>query len=197
MSTRLLSFVAFLTMAACSASPEMRYYTLSAEPGATGPSATLPPLRQATYAIDAVIVPDLLDRPQIVLRSGANAVDVLDYDRWAAPLPDQLQRVFTADLRARLGAHAVIDQGLPSALHPDRRITISILEFDPGPESVLEASWEIFDTRSAPIRGSLDTYSARHVASTSQSDVTEIVATMSGLLVMVADDIAVTLAERE
>jgi uncharacterized lipoprotein YmbA len=192
MTARLLCLVGVLTMSACSASPEIRYYTLSAAPGPTNTATAATRVAGSPYAIDAIAIPDLLDRPQIVLRAGANAVEVLDDDRWAAPLPDQLQRVLAADLSARLGADAIIDPGLPAAAHAARRITVSILEFDPGrdSDSVLEASWVISDT---PVK----TYRARHVASPSRSDVADVVAAMSGLVTLVAEDIAATLAATE
>jgi uncharacterized protein len=197
MSPRYLCYIAFLTVTAYSAAPEIRYYTLSAEPAtklvATGTG-------RAAYAIDAVAIPDLLDRPQIVLRAGPNGVDVLDYDRWgAAPLPDLLQRVLAADLSSLLGAGAIIDPGLPSEMHSVRRITISILDFNAGRDgqSVLDASWVISDTEAAPIGRGITTHRARHVAPTNGADVTEIVATMSRLLAALADDIAATLARGE
>jgi hypothetical protein len=186
-------------MTACSAAPEIRYYTLSADPGPPKTATTTTRVHGAPYEIDAIAIPDLQDRPEIVMRSGANTVEVLDDDRWAAPLADQLQRVLAADLASRLGADAIIDPGLPSAPHTSRRITVSILEFDPGrDESVIEASWVISDdTRSAPGGGAIKTYRARHAASTNRSDVTEFVAAMSGLLTLVAEDIASTLTASE
>jgi uncharacterized lipoprotein YmbA len=199
MSGRILSWLGLLTMTACSASPEIRYYTLSADPGPQNTPTTTTRLHGAPYEIDAIVIPELQDRPEIVLRSGANTVEVLDDDRWAAPLADQLQRVLAADLASRLGADAIIEPGLPSAPRTSRRITVSILEFDPGRgDSVIEASWEISDdTRSAPVGGATKTYRARHAASTSRSDVTGIVAAMSSLMTLVADDIASTLTASE
>ena len=113
MSARFCCGLAFLTLAACSTSPDMHYYTLSAQP--TTDSATKIPASDPRYAIDRVEIPDLLDRPQIVLRGGPNGVDVLEYHRWAAPLPDLLQRALAADLASRLGAGAIIDPGLVGA----------------------------------------------------------------------------------
>ena len=193
MNARVLCLVAFV-MTACSASPEIRYYTLSAEPGPKSTATTGTRMDRAAYVIDAVTIPDLLDRPQIVLRAGPNGVDVLDDDRWAAPLPDLLQRVLAADLSSRLGAGAIIDPGLPSAEHSARRITISILEFDAARDgqSVLDASWTISDTDAGPIGRSVTTYRARHVAPTNGVETTKIVATMSRLLPALADDIAAT-----
>src|SRR5882757_6192588 len=97
-------------------------------------------MRRNSYAVGAVTIPDLLDRPQIVLRSSANAIEVLEYDRLASPLSDELRRVLVADLSVRLGDNSIIDPGLMSSLRTDRQITISIVEFDPARknESVLE-----------------------------------------------------------
>jgi hypothetical protein len=146
-----------------------------------------------------VTIPDLLDRPQIVLRTSPNAVEVLDYDRWAAPLPDQLQRVLAAELSARLGPNAVIDPGLPENSRADRRITVSILAFDPvrRGESSLEASWVISDVKSRPAVTPGKSFRARHVATATGSDVKDIVGTLSGLVTEIADDIAATIAAGE
>lgn len=193
MNARFLGWLALLAMAACSSSPEERYYTLSADirPGNAAPAAT-----HRVYTIDAVTVPDILDRPQIVVRSGANAVEVLEYDRWAGPVPDQLQRVLAADLSARLGPGAVVDPGLPAASRADRRITISILAFDPerNGESVLDASWTVSDAAPESIGSGAKIYRARHVTSIGPSDVAGLVAAMSDLLAKLADDIAASLA---
>jgi uncharacterized protein len=199
MNARWSFLLALLTMSACSASPEFHYYTLSAESAPTSNATTPTRVGRATYVVDTVIVPSLLDKPQIVLRSSANAVEVLEDDRWAAPLPDQLQRVLAADLAVRLGADAIIAPGMPIDLHTDRRIAVSILEFDPrrSGENVIAASWTVSDGKSMTTGGGSKIYRARHVASSNGSNITEIVATMSGLVTMVADDIAATLAANE
>jgi uncharacterized lipoprotein YmbA len=199
MSARIFCGAVFMAVTACSTAPEIHYYTLSAQPGSLGSATASPHGSRASYAIDTVTIPELLDRPQIVVRTGANAVDVLDNDRWGAPLPDQLRRVLAADLAARLGTNTIADPGLPTSLRFNRRISVSILTFDPGRggDSVLEASWQISGPKSASLGGGGRSYTARHVASTKGVTVPEIVATMSGLVTMVADDIAATVATDE
>ena len=183
-----------LAVSACASSPQVRYYTLSTETDLKARASSAASVHHNSYAVGAVAIPNLLDRPQIVLRSSANTIEVLDYDRWAAPLSDELQRVLIADLSARLGDNSIIDPGLMSSLRVDRRITISILEFDPARkhESVLEASWTISDAKSGLSLGGIKTYKTRHVASTDHSNVEEIVATMSALVAKMTDDIAAT-----
>jgi uncharacterized lipoprotein YmbA len=187
MNARRLIWVASLMVTACASASEIRYYALSAEP-----ATEVVAVRNGTvrYAFDAVAIPDLLDRPQIVLRAGQYGIDMLDDDRWAAPLPDLLQRVLAADLSSRLGAGSVVDPGLPSP-RSARRITVSILEFGASRDgqSVIEASWTISDPESAA-NGTI--HRARHVAATDGTTVAAIVATMSRLLARLADDIAAT-----
>jgi hypothetical protein len=146
--------------------------------------------------VDAVAIPDLLDRPQIVMRVGPNGADVLDDDRWVAPLPDLLRRALAADLTARLGNGAVIAPGLPSGPSV-RRITISILEFDTGSDgqSVLDASWTVSDPGTVPEGGSIGIHRVHHVASTNGADVKTIVATMNRLLPVLAEDIFASLPQ--
>ena len=191
-------FAALLVLAACSSSPEIRYYTLSAESTPSGAAAIARPAH-APYAIDAVSIPDLLDRPQIVLRTSTNSVEMLEYDRWAAPLPDQIERVLAADLSARLGPGAVIDPGLPTNSQAKRRITVSILGFDPSKsgESSIEASWVISDAKSGSPVASGRVFRTRHIATTKGPDVMDIVGTMSSLVTQTATDIATTIAADE
>jgi hypothetical protein len=193
MNRWIVCWLAFLTTAACSVSPEVRYYTLSAAPAGSNAAAGS---GRATYSVDAVAIPDLLDRPQIVMRAGPNGADVLDDDRWIAPLPDLLRRVLAADLSARLGAGAVIEPGLPSGPSV-RRIAISILEFDTGSDgqSVLDASWTISDSGTVPEGGNIETHRVRHVASTDRADLKNVVATMNRLLPALADDILASLPQ--
>lgn len=190
-----LLLTTLVTMAACSSSPPIRYYTLSAESTPSGAAAITRPAR-APYAIDAVSIPDLLDRPQIVLRTSTNSVEMLDDDRWAAPLPDQLERVLVADLSKRLGPGVVIDPGLPTDSQARRRITVSILEFDPRKtgESSLEASWVISDAKSGSSVANSRVFRTHHVAITKGPNVIDIVGTMSGLVTETADDLAATIA---
>jgi uncharacterized lipoprotein YmbA len=193
-------FVVLVTTAACSSSPDIRYYTLSAE--GTAPSGTHSPTTfpgRGPYAIARVNIPDMLDRPQIVLRTSTNAVEILEYDRWAAPLADQLERVLAADLAARLGPDAIIDPGLPTDSRAARVISVSILGFDPSRhgESSLEASWVISDTKSEPRAAEARNFRSSHVAPTKGSDMRDVAQTMSDLVMAIADDIAASIRESE
>jgi uncharacterized lipoprotein YmbA len=76
------------------------------------------------WSLNKVTVPALLDRPQMVMKSGANGVTLLEYDRWAEPLDSMIARVLTDDLIARRGSNT----SLPA--EAEKRITVAIDEFD-------------------------------------------------------------------
>jgi uncharacterized lipoprotein YmbA len=170
MSACRLCWLALLAATACSASPEPRYYTLTLEPAVTSSAGAAD---RATYVLDAVAIPDLLDRPQIVLRVGQNGVEMLDYDRWAAPLPDLLRRAIAADLSRHLGADAIVNPGLP-AVRSARWITVSILEFSAARDGqcVLVASWSVSSPTAAPSGAGATTHRTRHTTATNGAEVT-------------------------
>ena len=102
---------ALVGLAACTTTPPSRFYTLSSLPAA-GP----PPAGAATQIllIGTVELPQTLDRPQFVTRSGANKVDVAELDRWSEPLDGMVRRILAADLTARLGGYRILTATLPS-----------------------------------------------------------------------------------
>jgi uncharacterized protein len=79
----------------CSTSPRAAFYTLSP----TAPPESVPSAAPRIYiAVDAVTIPDLVDRPQFVVRTGATQVSIDEFARWADPLKGQIARVLAADL---------------------------------------------------------------------------------------------------
>lgn len=92
------SFLSIATLAVlisgCASSPQAKFYTLSARAQQEGVQTTAPVI----IAIDTVTVPDLVDRPQIVVRIDATQVGIDEFARWAEPLKSQITRVLAADL---------------------------------------------------------------------------------------------------
>jgi uncharacterized lipoprotein YmbA len=134
----------FVALAACSSAPT-HFHTL------VPPSTPLAPAA-APFAIDvqAVGVPPQVDQPALVLRQGASAVTVLDGERWASPLGDEIRGALAADLSARLGTHDV--HGLPRAKDSKVvRIQFDVRRFDSevNGNATLEASWSVRDEQAA------------------------------------------------
>ncbi|MDR1708365.1 MAG: PqiC family protein [Candidatus Accumulibacter sp.] len=138
--TRPLSAALFaLALAACG-SPPVRYHTLL--PPDEAPARGAP----AAFLVEVlpVGIPAALDQPQIAIRRGEAGVVLLDGDRWAGPLDEELRRALSAGIGRRLGARDAA--GLPRP--PDRpvlqvKVEIRRLDAWPGRKIVLDADWTL------------------------------------------------------
>jgi len=123
-------------------SPPANFYTLSAT-AAPGPAPS-----KLGVAVGPVSVPSTIDRPQIVVSTGANQVAIDDFNRWASPVQDNLVRVVAENLVAILGTPRV-------TLYPtlaadvDFRVQIEVRNFEsaPGKYASLDAVWTVRRTK--------------------------------------------------
>jgi uncharacterized protein len=115
--------------AACTSAP-IRYYTLIPPPDKTLQAA------EATVAIDlrVVHIPPELNRSELMVRTGPTETTLLDNERWASPMKDQINDAVRLELQRRLGGMT----GL-SPLKVD--IDVQRLEAQLGRYALLEASW--------------------------------------------------------
>lgn len=129
--------------AGCGSTPASRFYTLSANATpATTPS-------NLSVAVGPVSVPAVIDRPEIVVSTGANEVRLEEFNRWAAPLQDNLLRVIAENLAAILGTPRVTL--FPQTLSADAayRVAIEVQRFEsmPGKSTTLDAVWTVRRTK--------------------------------------------------
>ncbi len=125
----------------CGRSPSTTFYTLTAQ----APEAVSPAAVPHAVAVGPVTLPDLIDRPQLVIRVAANRVDILEEHRWAEPLKSQISRLLAEDL-ARLMRPArvsVFDQNISQ--DPEYRVLVDIQRFEsvPGEGVTIEALWSV------------------------------------------------------
>jgi uncharacterized protein len=134
------TMVGLALLGGCAASPTSKFYTLSPSQPPTQVAAARP----LSITIDAVTVPDLVDRPQFVLKIDANEVRIDEFSRWAEPLKSQIPRVLAADLA----------QSIPGALvssYPQRaeqgayRVSVDVQTFDsmPGDAVTVAVLWSV------------------------------------------------------
>jgi uncharacterized lipoprotein YmbA len=153
-------------LAGCSSAPT-HFHTLIPPATAVAPAA-------GPFAIDvqAVGVPPQVDQPALILRQGTSGITVLDGERWASPLGDEIRGALAADLSNRLGTHDV--HGLPRAKGAKViRVQLDVRRFDSevGGNATLEASWSVRDDHvaatctsrvSEPAGGSYDSLVEAH-----------------------------------
>ena len=117
----------------CTSAP-VRYYTLTPPPDKTLPAS------ETTLAIDVRVVhtPPQLNRTELMVRTGPTEVTLLENERWASPVNDEIKDAVRLELQRRLGR--------VTGLHPGfTKLTLDIdvrhFEAELGRYALLEASW--------------------------------------------------------
>lgn len=146
-----------LAASGCSRSPRVTFYTL--EPGvqsqAPVPGQAVPqppgPLAQPqaqgapSVLVGPVTLPELVDRPQLVMRSAQNRVQILESHRWAEPLKSEIPRLVAQNLGRLLGSDRVSSYRQQTGAGAEYRVLLDIvrLESDPGDSVTLETAWSV------------------------------------------------------
>jgi uncharacterized lipoprotein YmbA len=125
--------------AGCGSTPPSRFYTLS------GTATSAVPPSDLSVAVGPVTIPGAVDRPQMVVNMGANQVELDEFNRWAAPLQNNISRVVAVNLGALLGASRVTLFPQMLSADADFRVAIEVQRFEssPGEAAVLDAVWTL------------------------------------------------------
>lgn len=132
-------------LAACGTAPKESFYTLAGPgPAAAAPTGT----SQLAIYVGPVVVPESVDRTPMVVRKGANVVDIDDFHRWAEPLKTAIPRVVAEHLMATLGTPRVMASRASNA-PVDYRVAIEIQRLDASftEGSTLDALWTVTATK--------------------------------------------------
>jgi uncharacterized protein len=131
-----------LVTAACSRSPRVTFYTLA--PGAKAEAAASD-RAVPKVSVGPVTLPEVVDRPQLVVRVAANRVDILETHRWAEPLKSEIPRLIAQNLGRLLGSNRVSSYQQHAGADADYRVLVDIIRFEsaPGETVTVEAIWTI------------------------------------------------------
>ncbi|MBU5613907.1 PqiC family protein [Geomonas azotofigens] len=132
--------LAVALLAGCSSSPRVSFYTLNV--AATDVTAA-PPFNSVD--IGPITLPDLLDRPQLVVRTSATRVEILETHRWAESPKSEIPRIIAADLGVLLKPVRVSFYPQNAGLEADYRVLLDIQRFEManGEGVGLEVLWSV------------------------------------------------------
>ncbi len=134
-----------LLVGGCTARRPANFYLLSSLPRAeqAGP-ATGPAL-----AVGPIVLPDYLDRPQIVTRATENTLRLAELDRWAEPLSENFGRALAENLAILLDTDRILVLPGAGLKQFDYYIAIEVLRFDVTPEGecTLVTRWAVAEER--------------------------------------------------
>jgi uncharacterized lipoprotein YmbA len=123
---------------ACGSAPPVRYYTL-----VRPLDANAPPQRSSGVEVVNVTVPAAADYPQLVLRQGAERVELVETQQWIAPLPQEIRNALAARLAA---VSAPAGAGV-------LKLSVDVSRFESvlGSYALLEAQWQLRAGRDEPL----------------------------------------------
>ncbi len=142
---RLTVVLAATALWACAPSIPADLYTLSTTiPSTVGNSdPTIGPV----IGVGPIVLPQYLDRPQIVSRGDGNRLMLADFASWGEPLQSMVERVLVEDIGRLLRTNnvVVLPQRLDMPL--DARVEIEVFRFEAETNGrvVLEARWRIIE----------------------------------------------------
>lgn len=187
MFRRTVGVIFLVALAGCGTAPKERFYALSMpEPAAATPG-------QVAYAVAVgpVTVPEMVDRPQIVLRVGTNRMELSELNRWAEPLKRALPRAISASIGQEIPAARVYVASTDDQEPKDHRVRVNIERFESelGKGALVEASWSVRGSSDKEVRRGRSV--VREAASGPGYD--ELVAAHSAVAAAIGRDIASTL----
>jgi uncharacterized protein len=117
----------------CTSAP-VRYYTLTPTSDKTLPAS------ETTLAIDVRIVhtPPQVNRAELMVRTGPTEVTLLENERWASPVNDEIKDALRLELQRRLGRMTGLR---PVFTKLTLDIDVQHFEAELGRYALLEASW--------------------------------------------------------
>jgi len=83
-------------------------------------------VRDLTIGIRSVELPEELDRPQIVTRTGANTVHIAEFDRWSASLQDSVMQRIAENLAILLPGDRVAVYPWTPGTSVDREVIVEV-----------------------------------------------------------------------
>ena len=129
-----------LAFAACGTPPPTHFHSLMPTDIAARPGA--PAASGVVVRLEPIRVPAQVDQPQWLVQLSDDSMAVLEQERWASPLREELQQALMEELIVGQGAIDARTQPAPTAV---ARVAIDVRRFDslPGREARIQGSWTI------------------------------------------------------
>jgi len=149
---RIFAIILLLTslgLVGCTRSPQSNFYVLSSRNSNVETTQSKLLHHKFVVGIGPVIIPEHLDRPQIITRTTDNLLHLAEYNRWAESLEKNFSRILMEDLSPALSRYkiAVVPWKRSITLH--YQVVVEIDRFDGvvGERAVLKARWRIVNVK--------------------------------------------------
>ena len=182
----LCGLLASVLLAACGTTPAPIYYTLVDHQVASVAARGMTP----SVAIVQTKLPELIDRPQLVIRNGGNRLQLSEQRRWAEPLRNEIPRVLADDLGRLLDSSRVAALSVDAQrFAADFRVQLDVQRLDAveGQGADIDVMW-FLESRQGKV--SVGRSTLREPLAAADGDPAALVAAQRRALGRVAADIA-------
>ena len=141
-------WICLLGLGGCAGTKPSKFYTLNSLSAPGERSGAVSAERGIAVAVGPVAIPDYLDRPQILTRSGPRELKLAEFDRWAGSFEQDVSRVLTENLSALLAPDNVIVLRWGRDAYPFPaafRVGVDVTRFEGtiGESVILAARWSV------------------------------------------------------
>ncbi len=194
----MLGTALLVALAGCSTSPPAQFYTLTPEAFVSSDAVVSESFPQS-IAVGPVALPEVVNRPQFVVRDGPNRVIVLETRRWAGPLKSGIAEAVAGYLSRDLNGARVTPMTQSAAFDAKFDVALDVQRFEMivGQAAVIEVVWTIKrrDGSGQPILGRSNARQDATARGTVGDPYDALVAAQVRALASVAHDIAARLVE--
>jgi uncharacterized lipoprotein YmbA len=122
--------------------------------------------QQISIGVGPIDFPDYVKRPEVVIRTAPNRIDVSERDRWAGPLDKNFTHVLSQDLSSLLNTQQVQYYPWNRLMPVDYQVVVEVEQFDTdGKQATLIARWSIRDGHDGKLLYATETVSSAPVGS--------------------------------
>ena len=142
--------LAALMLIGCrSSAPPVEFYTLNPISGMQQKTNTAETDQKLAVGVGPVEIPTILNRPQIVTRTGQNRLEMDEFHRWAGPLDEDFARVVAENISILLPTDHVAVYPWGADFKPRYQVAMNVSYFEGrlGENIRLEVFWRISDPK--------------------------------------------------
>ena len=135
-----VAILALTLLGACGSTPQSHYYVLDADSQLPLAAAE----NTATIGLRPILIPEYLDRREIITNRNHHQLALADFDRWAEPIDTGIQRVVAMNLATLLNSRNIQIFPWGREARPEYDIEIRIIRLDVREARAgLAAQWKI------------------------------------------------------
>ncbi len=122
-----------------------RFYALNSMDSAGRNIEKVSQEENTVIAVGPVLIPDYLNRPQIVVRTGRNELTLSEFDRWPGSLEEEISRVLLDNLSILLDEKEIFVMPWKRAIPSAYKVAVNINSLDiyMNNHVILKANWII------------------------------------------------------